>query len=186
MRAVDWMKKSPGPEVLIDGDGHAAARQIEELAASGFAMAMQVVGNRDDAADVVQDSFHALIRKRRTFDPARGHLKAWFLKIVRNRGIDLLRKRGRREATAEGLSEISGATDDRPDVAAERRELLDLLKRQLMAMPQGQREIILLRDYHDLSYAEIAAVLSIPPGTVMSRLHRARLGLKRRMASADR
>jgi RNA polymerase sigma-70 factor (ECF subfamily) len=59
--------------------------------------------------------------------------------------------------------------------------MIALLTRELMTMPRDQREIILLRDYHDLSYAEVARVLSIPVGTVMSRLHRARSELRRRM-----
>jgi RNA polymerase sigma-70 factor (ECF subfamily) len=51
----------------------------------------------------------------------------------------------------------------------------------LARLPDEMREIILLRDYHDLSYAEIARVLSVPTGTVMSRLHRARCALRERM-----
>ena len=68
-----------------------------------------------------------------------------------------------------------------PDVSTERNELTVLLKRELNSMPQDQQEIILLRDYQDLSYAEIAEVLAMPAGTVMSRLHRARNELKNRM-----
>jgi RNA polymerase sigma-70 factor (ECF subfamily) len=117
------------------------------------------------------------------YDANRGPLRAWFLKIVRNRSLDMLRRRARREITVEELPEKVGATDQGPDCSAERRELLGLLRQQLMAMRQDHREIILLRDYHDLSYCEIAEVLAVPRGTVMSRLHRARLELRRRMES---
>jgi RNA polymerase sigma-70 factor (ECF subfamily) len=78
------------------------------------------------------------------------------------------------------LTEVS-SEESPPDVAAEQRELRDVVKRELMALPDEQREIILLRDYHNLSYAGVAQVLSIPVGTVMSRLHRARAELQRRL-----
>lgn len=58
---------------------------------------------------------------------------------------------------------------------------MGILRQQLDLMPESQLEIILLRDFHDLCYAEIAEVLSIAPGTVMSRLHRARKELRVRM-----
>ena len=73
------------------------------------------------------------------------------------------------------------ASVDYPDAIAEQREQLTLLKAELTQLPAEQYELILLRDYHQLSYAEIAEVLSIPIGTVMSRLHRARMELRRRM-----
>ena len=156
--------------------------QIEELGNSGFSLAVQLLRNRDDAADAVQDALHTVLRKRRRFDPDRGKLRAWFLKIVRNRCLDLLRQRARRHTETNRLAVMSASIEDRPDVAAEKRETLQLLMQQLMSMSQDQREIILLRDYHNLSYAEVAEVLSIPVGTVMSRLHRARIELKERMA----
>ena len=68
-----------------------------------------------------------------------------------------------------------------PEVSTERNELTVLLKQELNSMPQDQQEIILLRDHQDLSYAEIAEVLAMPAGTVMSRLHRARNELRNRM-----
>ena len=71
--------------------------------------------------------------------------------------------------------------EERPDDMAETQDELRRLKRELLAMPSEQREVILLRDYHDLSYAEIATVLGVKTGTVMSRLHRARTELRRRM-----
>jgi RNA polymerase sigma-70 factor (ECF subfamily) len=159
----------------------AADDDLAELGRCGFALAVQLLRNREDAADAVQDALHAALRKRHRFDPRRGHLRAWFLKIVRNRCLDVLRKRSRRRDQDVVLQEVAAPGPPRPDVAAERQELLDMVRRELMQMPPPQREILLLRDYHDLSYAEIAQVLSIPVGTVMSRLHRARSELRRRL-----
>ena len=59
--------------------------RIEELSNSGFSLAVQLLRNRDDAADAVQDALHTVLCKRRRFDPNRGEIRAWFLKIVRNR-----------------------------------------------------------------------------------------------------
>ena len=64
---------------------------------------------------------------------------------------------------------------------AEQNEQKLLLRRALLALPAEQREVILLRDYHHLSYAEIATVLGSPTDTIMSRLHRARSALRERM-----
>ena len=72
-------------------------------------------------------------------------------------------------------------TDASPALAAQRGEERTLLKRELMAMPLEHREVVLLRDFHNLSYSEIAKVLGVPQGTIMSRLHRARTELRRRM-----
>ena len=164
---------SPGDEAIVV--------QLQELGGSGFALAVQLLQNREDAADAVQDSLHAALSKRRMFDRRRGELRGWFLKIVRNRCLDLLRKRTRHRSQSVEWSELAASNTQQPDVAVEMQEMVNLLRQELMALPQDQREIILLRDYHDLSYAQVAEVLSIPVGTVMSRLHRARSELRRRM-----
>jgi len=161
--------------------GDLAVAELEALGGSGFALAMQLLQNRDDAADAVQDSLHAALRKRRLFDRRRGELRVWFLKIVRNRCLDLLRRRTRHQGRPVEWSELAARAEQQPEIAVEKQEMIALLKQELMTMPQDQREIILLRDYHNLSYAEVAKVLSIPAGTVMSRLHRARNELRRRM-----
>jgi RNA polymerase sigma-70 factor (ECF subfamily) len=155
--------------------------RVEELGRSGFTLAIQLMQNRDDAADAVQDALHALVRNRRLYDPQRGNVRAWFLKIVRNRCVDLLRRRGHRHSASGGTLDMAASPEARPDEAAEMQEELRLLRRELFAMSTDQREVILLRDYHNLSYAELATVLRIPVGTVMSRLHRARTELRRRM-----
>ncbi len=158
-----------------------AALQLEELGARGFALAMQMLGRRDDAADAVQDSLHQLVRKWRSFDAERGELKPWFLTIVRNRCIDLIRRRSRQQTEHAELESLSDPASARSDTMAEQHEMNEILRSELMSMPESQREIILLKDFHNLSYAEVAKMLSIAKGTVMSRLHRARVELRGRM-----
>jgi len=151
--------------------------ELEALGESGFALAIQLLGRHEDAADVVQDSLRKLVHGRQ-FDARRGNARAWFLKVVRNGALDVLRRR--KPHDAEAVAELADAAPT-PDAAAEQGELSQIIRHELDALPAEQREIILLRDFHDLSYGEIAEVLDLAPGTVMSRLHRARRALRERM-----
>jgi RNA polymerase sigma-70 factor (ECF subfamily) len=146
----------------------------QELAALGngaHALAIQIVGNADDAADAVHDALLAALDKPGAYNASRGPLKPWFMRVVRNRCIDLIRRRRPEAVPVDTLVDDTAG----PDQEAEAAEQDRILKRSLHALAPEQRQIIVLRDYLDLSYAEIAAVLDIAAGTVMSRLHRARL-----------
>ena len=159
--------------------GHAenAREDIESLSDHGFALAIQLLGRYEEAADVVQDSLRKLIHSGQ-YDAHRGPKRAWFLKVVRNGALDVLRKRKPENEEAVAQLEDTGRS---PAEAAERNELKAMIRQQLDGMAVDQREIVLLRDFHDLSYAKIAEVMEIQAGTVMSRLHRARKELRQRM-----
>ena len=150
---------------------------LDSLSYQGFGVAMQLLNHREDAMDVVQESLRKLVHGGQ-FNENLGTHRSWFLRVVRNGSLDILRRRKPHDAEALANQADNNKT---PDVATERSELTGLLKRELNSMPQDQREIILLRDHQDLSYAEIAEVLAMPAGTVMSRLHRARNELRNRM-----
>ena len=151
--------------------------ELESLASQGFGVAMQLLKHREDAMDVVQESLRKLVHGGQ-FNGKLGTHRSWFLKVVRNGSLDVLRRR--KPHDPEALAHQAD-NNKNPDVATERNELAVLLKQELSSMPQDQQEIILLRDHQDLSYAEIADVLAMPAGTVMSRLHRARNELRNRM-----
>ncbi len=144
------------------------------LSRGAHALAIQILGNPDDAADAVQDALATVLGKSGTYDQVKGPLKPWFLRVVRNRCLDQLRRRRPAGLPVEELAD----TGDTPEQALQVVQRDAALKRALAAISVQHREIIVLRDYLDLPYAEIAAVLRIAPGTVMSRLHRARLALK--------
>ena len=150
---------------------------FEVLMEKGFALAVQLIGSREDAADVLQESWRKLLHGD-GFQAKRGSRQAWFLKVVRNRSFDILRSRKRHDAEEVAYLLARGPG---PDLQASERELGSLLRSELDAMPPEQREIVLLRDFHDLTYSEIAEVMGIAKGTVMSRLHRARTALRERM-----
>lgn len=162
--------------------GVAAAR--EELARRyrepAYLLGLQLLGNREDALDVAQEAmlrFFATLDRFREDRPVRPYL----LRIVRNRAHDLWRRRRvRRAESLDDLSRYHQIADVRPgpEESARRTELRRRVWRGLAQLPPAKREILLLRDYHDLSYSEIAAVLGIPVGTVMSRLHAARKALR--------
>ncbi len=150
--------------------------QLEQIGPSGHALAVSLLGNTDDAADVLQDSVATVLRIR-SFDPSQGTFKSWFLAIVRNRCIDFLRQRRRRPDVDIDSVTIAADDGDGPEAVAAQQEMSAIVRRELDRLPEPQREILILREFLALSYAEIGSVLNVPAGTVMSRLHRARSAL---------
>lgn len=151
---------------------------LEQFRRTGFVFAVYMLGNADDAADAVQDGLSVAWQHQHTVrgadDPS-----AWFFRVLRNKCVDRLRDRTKRRHEA-----LINPADTRSTNAVDRvstEELSASLRRELAALEQMHREILLLRDVHGFSYARIAEVLSIAPGTVMSRLHRARLTLRDRL-----
>lgn len=149
-------------------------QELVSLGSGAHALAIQILGNSDDAADAVHDAFAKALASPGAFDIRRGPLKPWFLRVVRNRCFDMLRRRPTGDAVIAELADTAPQPEHRLEI--EQRD--QQLRRALAAITSDQRQLLVLRDYLDLSYAELAAVLQIAPGTVMSRLHRARLALK--------
>src|SRR5450631_2832977 len=136
----------------------------------------------DDADDVVQE---AMLRAFRGFDSLRGSdVKAWLLAIVRNCHSTARKQQQRRvfeplpdEHDAQDGYVMIATTAD-PESASIRRDDKRTLDRLMSALPEEQREVLVLREIEEMDYREIAAVTSVPIGTVMSRLARARAALK--------
>ena len=149
-------------------------QQLIQLGNGAHALATQMLGNTDDAADAVNESFAKVLSKPDAYDANNGPLTPWFLRVVRNHCIDLIRRRRPGEVDAGELSDPGPGPETSLEIAQRDQEL----QLALAKLTAGQRQIIVLRDYMDLSYAEIADVLEIARGTVMSRLHRARMALK--------
>lgn len=163
--------------------GDPAAREALAVAhrRAAFLLALQLLGNREDALDAAQDSMLRFFTTLHRFRPDQP-VRPWLFSIVRNRCRDLQRRgRVRRSEPLEPepdrwRPELVDAGAD-PHREAERAELRRRVFAALGTLTPEQREILVLRDYQDLSYEEIATVLRIPKGTVMSRLHRARKAL---------
>ncbi len=159
---------------------------------AAYSLARWLTRNDADAADVVQEAF---LRAFRYFDSYRdGDAKSWLLKIVRRTSYSWLERNRPAELVAlETVDETEGAAAAEPAQAgrADAEALLmsrsDLrrLDRLIEALPAPLREVIVLRELHELGYREIAEVTGVPIGTVMSRLHRARAALRRDWEGKD-
>ena len=135
-----------------------------------------------DADDLVQD---ALVRAYRGFDALRGDARPWLLAIVRN-CFYTARAQARREVHDDGeLAALPDETTPGPLAAAIRAEEGARLAGALARLAPEYREVLVLREIEDLSYREIADVVGVPIGTVMSRLARARAALTRVHGGAD-
>jgi len=179
--AVAVTPPSEAQTVMLAQQGEAEA--LDELARScrqqAYVFALQLIGHPDDALDVAQDAMVRFFRSLGRFDPSRP-VRPWLLRIVRNLVRDRARRlRVRRTESLEPDSEDALRFEPRdeapdPEALASRRELQALVWKCLQELQPRYREVLVLRDYQDLSYADIATTLKIPRGTVMSRLHRAR------------
>jgi RNA polymerase sigma factor (sigma-70 family) len=137
-----------------------------------------------DADDIVQE---AILRAFRGFDALRGSdVKAWLLTIVRNCHLTALKQQQRRafvplpeEHDAEDGHALIATTPD-PESTSIRRDDQRTLDRLMSVLPEEHREVLVLREIEEMGYREIATVINVPIGTVMSRLARARSALKAR------
>ena len=175
----------PGDPTLILQAQAGERAALDELArrvrGPAYVLALQLVGDRDDALDIAQDAMLRLFKHLGRVAPERPVLP-WLFTIVRNRARDLWRSRAARpneslDARPDLAAHLAAPAGD-PEQQAARRERARRLWAAVAALSQAHREILVLRDFHDLAYAEIAEVLSIPAGTVMSRLHAARTALR--------
>ena len=173
----------------MDPDDAFAAVVLPHLDAA-YNLARWLTGNRADAEDVVQE---AMVRALTYFPSFRGgSSRAWILQIVRNTAYGALKaRRGERVAMRSDL-EDDAAVEEIPDPTDGPEKTLiiscDLAQIDALieALPAELRETLVLRELEDLSYREIAHVTSVPIGTVMSRLWRARRLLAQAAAQGEK
>lgn len=153
-------------------------------------LAWWLAGSRADAEDIVQE---AVLRAFKYFDRFSGEkARPWLLAIVRNTCASWMAKNRPRHLTlvadpgAAGEMEPGRADESAPtpEHETERRELRRAIDRAVAALPPDFRAAIVLREVEDLSYKEIAAILDVPIGTVMSRIARARKLLQMQLKEA--
>lgn len=149
---------------------------------AGYNLARWLLKNEQDARDVVQDAF---IRAYR-FDGTVENVKTWFLTTVRNTAYSSLRKKKPLLLESSDLDQFH-QSESILDPESQLLQNADLEKIQaaLFLIPEEQREIFVLREIEELTYEEIATILQIPLGTVMSRLARARTKLQKALCQLD-
>jgi RNA polymerase sigma-70 factor (ECF subfamily) len=169
-----------------DGSREAFEALVAKYQSKVFSMALSFIRNREAADDAAQEVFLKAYLALPKF-----HLKSefgtWLYRIAVNHVRDVLRKKGRaREVSLEDVREISVADEDtleRAEVEQEAEARRNLVQRIVQSLPEKYRVILTLRDIQGLPYEEISRILRLSPGTVDSRLHRARKMLRQKLAS---
>jgi len=151
---------------------------------AAYNLARWLLGNDQDAEDVVQD---ASIRALDSLDSFRGEDgKAWFLTIVRNTSLNCIRQRkSNRLVELETEDLIPDGRNPSPEELVIRVWQKDAITAAMSALPHQYLELIVLRELEDMSYKQIAEVAGIPIGTVMSRLSRARQSLQLSLVASN-
>jgi len=132
------------------------------------------------ADDLVQNTMVKALRNAGQLQDTRA-IKAWLTRILTNCWYDYLRSK--RDMT--DIDELGGEYEPRTEDVNERQDIVDRVRQMIAELPEGQRQVITLVDLAGFSYAEIAEILDIPIGTVMSRICRARKALKVALAEYD-
>jgi RNA polymerase sigma-70 factor (ECF subfamily) len=162
-----------------------------ELSDQVYRVARRLVSSREEAEDLVQQTYERAFRSWRQYTPGT-NLRAWLLRILTNLNID----RGRRQQRTPQTTSIDEQPDyflynkleaATPDANPDEERVLDRLSQDsvveaLSDVPHDFRDVVVLVDIGEFSYADAAQILDIPIGTVMSRLHRGRRILKKNLA----
>jgi len=157
------------------GDKFAFGQLVERYQGATYAVALSVTGRHEGAEDAAQESFLvALQRLDECRSPER--FAGWLMTIVRNRSRNLVRRESLRHT--DQVPPAARSLVPMPDRVAETSELRERLKRALAALPEIQRQIVLLHDLEGWTHREIAGRLGLPSGTVRSHLHFARKALR--------
>jgi RNA polymerase sigma-70 factor (ECF subfamily) len=154
------------------GDQRALDTLLRRHASMIHAVCRRVLTNADDALDAAQNAMVAIARHIDTFD-RRARFSTWCYRIATNAALDEARRRSRRPAPVEIVPEPRTDAVNVDETVADRIDVDAALAR----LSPDQRAAVALRDLLGLDYAEIAAVLEIPPGTVRSRIARGRAAL---------
>ena len=164
---------------ILAGDSKQFSLLVTKYQRFVFSTAYGALGNQQDAEDVTQDVFLAAFRKLATFE-GRSSFLTWLRRIAFNLSIDLRRKR-KASGSPTPLSfheETANSMELSVTDAMITYETVSTVRRAIDQLPDEQRIVVTLRDIQDMNYGEIAELLTIPIGTVRSRLHRGRLELK--------
>ena len=176
----------------IAGDHDSFEALVRKYQGRVFTMAYRMLGNRADAEDMAQEIFLKAYRGLPQFE-GRSTFSTWLYSIATHHCLNQLASRRRwfrscavNEPSVPGGNPgfgVDRVADPSPgaDRALEQADLQRLVQQQLLALSPEQRAILVLRDIQGLSYEEIGQLLRLEPGTVRSRLHRARMELKERL-----
>ncbi|MBU3645217.1 MAG: sigma-70 family RNA polymerase sigma factor [Candidatus Nanopelagicaceae bacterium] len=192
---------SAGELVRVDREKETAAERTKRFERDAlqymnqlYAAAMRYTRNPEDAQDLVQDTYAKAYTSFHQFEPGT-NLKAWLYRVLTTTFINNYRKDQRRPQTSDSeledwqLAEASSHTSDQgkstEDVVLENLPDSDI-KNALAQIPEEFRMVVYLADVEGFSYKEIAEIVGVPAGTVMSRLHRGRKQLREKLTDYAR
>jgi RNA polymerase sigma-70 factor, ECF subfamily len=177
---MEPMRQETDEELLIRlrrGDEAAFLALYRKRQGSLYRFALQMSGSAGTAEDITQEVFLTLLRGECGFNPERGTLSGYLFGIARKLALRQM-ERGRIDVALDSDTEESTlpelAVNDDPLAELTHREGIEALRRAVTALPRRYREVVALCDLEELDYADAAAALGCPIGTVRSRLHRAR------------
>ena len=166
---------------VLEGNTNAFEELVLEYEKKVYNVALRILGNSEDAADMTQEAF---IKAFNSLSGFRGDSKfsVWLTRIVSNLCLDFLRSRSHRPTVSLSVEDDEGDdvqldiadVSQSPELLLERSLTRESVRRGLKALPEDYREILLLREIQGLSYDEIAEALNIEVGTVKSRIFRGR------------
>ncbi|WP_425414160.1 sigma-70 family RNA polymerase sigma factor [Pleomorphomonas koreensis] len=163
-------------------DRDAFARLVERHADRGFALALRILKNSDDAEDVVQDSFLKLWTHRKRMEIGRAKFSTWLYRVITNRCIDL-----RRKPAMDDIETAPEVADEAEDALSRlhRASMTSLLEAALSRLPDQQRIAVILSYHEAMSNAEIAEVMETTVMAVESLLKRGRQQLRKHLVRSE-
>lgn len=170
-------------QLLARGERSALDELFRRYRTLAYRIAYRLLGREEDALDAVQEGFIKALTHLQGFE-GRSSFKTWLLRVVSNAALDLGRQRSRREALSLDAREASERdaeallTQPDPGMGLEQEEMRVLLNQALASLSEAQRRTFVLHVDGELNYREVAEVLDISIGTVMSRLFYARQKLR--------
>jgi RNA polymerase sigma-70 factor (ECF subfamily) len=175
--------------LMLAGDENAFVALYRRRQGGIYRFALHMSGSEAIAEDVTQEVFMVLMSEAKTYDPAKGSLAGYLYGIARNHVLRAMSRDRSFVQFGEGYEE-EGETQqliaqDDPLGDLTRTEVIESVRQAVTALPAHYREVVVLCDLHEMSYAEAAQVLNCAVGTVRSRLHRARAMLIEKLRATN-
>lgn len=187
--ALNEMEETEKSDAVIisrcqKGDKQAYGLIVKRYMERAYFTALALVGSHEQALDLSQDAFVRAFRNIKKFETGKKFF-TWYYRILKNLCLNYLRDHARHARPFSEIGELALADvpDNSPDAAArvEVAEIREIVWQGLNTLKESEREIIILKDFQNFSYKEIAEILECPIGTVMSRLYSARKALKSKL-----
>ncbi len=176
-------------ERYLAGEASAFDQLVRRTQGRLYSSIVRIVGSRDEALDVLQETYIKIFRNIHRFERGAA-FRTWAYRIAMNQSISYRRKRRPVQFALNQNNEESAQFDHDPEDPHSHESNLDrlarsernqLVQKALNSLPTAQRVVLVMCDYDELRYDEIAAILNVPIGTIRSRIHRAREELRKRL-----